>query len=299
VFDDRRLAPLVSPYSPGKVQQPRGFQKESIVPAYLKPRNPIMVDEVTQRLPGEMPGGEYSTADRADMLLLKYLTEHRTKIERRIEWMAASILKTGTLVLSSPDYPATTVDYQREATFTKALLTTARWGETDVSPYDDVEGWCDEVATECGAAVNIVIMDRLAWNLYKADPKAQKALDRTLGQNSVAYDLGLTVQLPGSPQFKGRDGDIEFYVYNDTYEDDSGSITNLLPDYSVGLISQGGVEGAQAFGLIADARNNFGKARYFSKNWIEDNTGQELCETASAPIPVPKRINATLFATVR
>ncbi|MEV5021413.1 major capsid protein [Sphingobium sp. LMA1-1-1.1] len=299
VLDDLRLAPLVSPYSPGKVQQPRGFQKESIVPAYVKPRNPVPASQVMKRIAGEKPWGELSAAERHELIIFDLLNGHRRKIDRRVEWMAASVLKTGTLVLSSADYPATTVDYQRSAGLTKTLLTSDRWGETGISPYDDVDEWINEVGEESGGAVNIVVMDRKAWGLYIADPKAQKALDKTLGQTSVAYELGLTVQLPGSPVFKGRDGNIEFYVYNDKFENDSGSIEALLPDYTVILVSQGGIEGVTAFGLIQDARNQYGKGAYFSKNWIDDNTGAELLESASAPIPVPKRINATLCATVR
>ncbi|PHR90444.1 MAG: major capsid protein E [Leeuwenhoekiella sp.] len=299
VLDDLRMAPLVSPYSPGKVQQPRGYQKESIVPAYVKPRNPVPASQVMKRLPGEKPWGDMSAAERHELIIFDLLMKQRSKIDRRCEWMAASVLKSGTLMLASPDYPATTVDYQRTGSLTKALLTTDRWGETGVSPYDDVDEWVNEVGEESGAAVNIVGMDRKAWKLYIADPKSKTALDNTLGQSSVAYELGLTVQLPGSPVFKGRDGNIEFYVYNDKFENDAGDIEALLPDYSVVLISQGGIEGVMAYGLIQDARNGFGKAAYFAKNWINDDTGAELVETASAPLPVPKRINATLFATVR
>lgn len=299
VLDDLRMAPLVSPYSPGEVQQPRGFQKESIVPAYVKPRNPVPANQVMKRLAGERPWGELSAAERRDLIVLNLLTGHRTKIDRRCEWMAASIIRTGSLVLVGNKYPAVTVNFQRAAALTKQLLTTDRWGETGVSPYDDVDGWVDEVGEESGAAVNLVIMDKDAWKLYIADPKARLALDKTLGQNSVAYELGLTVQLPGSPVFKGRDGNIEFYVYNDTYEADNGSISKLLPQYSVALISQGGVQGTMAYGLVQDALNNFEKGAYFSKNWIDMDTGAELLESASAPIPVPGRINATCFVQVR
>jgi hypothetical protein len=41
VLTDRRRAPLVAPLSPGKVQQPRGFRKESLVPASYKPKNQV------------------------------------------------------------------------------------------------------------------------------------------------------------------------------------------------------------------------------------------------------------------
>lgn len=298
VIDDKRMAPLVSPLSPGKIQQPRGFRMETIIPASIKPKNQINPNDVLSRMAGEAIGGEMSASDREAALREQYLLEHQRKIARRKEWMASSILRTGSVTLVGDDYPSTVVNFQRTAGLTKALAGAARWGEVGVSPYDSVEGWIDEVGNESGSAVNIVVMDRLAWNLYIADPKAQKALDRQLGQ-TAALALGFTPTVPGRPVFKGRDGDVEFYVYNDTYEDDAGSPAKLIPDYTVMLGSQGGVEGAWLYGVVQHAENHFEKGEYFPHEWIDSNTGAQFVETITTPICAPKRINATLCATVR
>lgn len=298
VLDDRRLAPFVSPLAPGKIQQPKGYQVETIVPAYLKPKNQITGDEVLTRLPGEPLTGSLSAGDRRDRIMLQRMFDHRQRIERRLEWMASSLLRTGAVTIVGDDYPSTVVNFNRQGSLTKTLTTTARWGEDGVSPYDDVDAWIGEVSSASGAPVTVVVMDGKAWGLFSADPKAEKAIDNTLGQTS-AITLGLTPQLPGSPVYKGRLGSVEFYVYNDTYEDDDGSTTNLLPDYTVIMGSQGGVEGAQMFGAILDPANRYGAARYFPKNWIENDPAGEFVMTQSAPILVPKRVNATLCATVR
>ncbi|BBD01844.1 major capsid protein [Sphingobium sp. YG1] len=298
VIDDMRLAPWVSPLAPGKIMQPRGFQRESLIPGYLKPKNAITGKEVLKRMPGEPLGGDRSPEERRALIMVKYMTDHRTYIERRLEWMASSILRTGAVVIVGDDYPSTRVDYARDADLTKTLLTTDRWGETGVSPYDDVDAWIGEVADTSGAAVNVVVMDAQAWNFYQADPKTQKALDRTLGQ-TASINLGLTPALPGSPVYKGNIGNVEFYVYNDTYEGDDGVKATLLPAFTVILISQGGVEGSQLFGSILDPRNNYEAARYFAKNWIDEDPAGEFVMTQSAPILAPKRINATACVTVR
>lgn len=298
VIEDRRMAPLVSPLSPGKVQQPKGFQKESLVPAYLKPKNQITGKEVMKRLAGEAIGGTMSPGERRAAIMLQRLFEHRQKIERRMEWMASSILRTGAVTLVGDDYPSTLVDFNRTGTLTKVLLTTARWGESGVSPFDDVDGWINEVGEASGAAVNVVVMDKLAWGLFRADPKFEKSIDTQLGQTAAA-SLGLTPDLPGSPVYKGRDGNVEYYVYNDKYESDAGVITSLIPDYTVVMGSQGGVEGMQLFGAILDPMNNYGAARYFPKNWIDQDPAGEFVMTQSSPIIAPKRIDATLCATVR
>jgi len=306
VQPDRRLAPFVSPLAPGKIQQPKGFQVETLIPAYIKPKNQITGAEVMSRMPGEALTGSMSPGERRDRIMLQRMLDHRTRIERRLEWMASSIIRTGAVTITGDDYPSVTVDFARDAALTKTLTSGARWGQNGVEPYDDVDSWAGLVADTSGAAVNICIMDGKAWNLFIAgdpavtgkDSKALRALDRTKGQ-TAAINLGLTPQLPGSPVYKGSIGDIEFYVYNDKYEaDTTGTITALIPDYTVILGSQGGVEGAQLFGAILNPKNNYGAARYFPTNWIEDDPAGEFVMTESAPILAPRRVDATLCATV-
>lgn len=298
VIADRRLAPFVSPLAPGKIQQPKGYRVETIVPAYLKPKNQVTGKEVMKRLAGEMPGGAMSAGDRRDRIMLDYMFNHRQKIERRLEWMAAQILTTGAVTIVGDDYPSTVVDFSRDDDLTEALTGTSEWGDAGVSPFADVQTWIDLVGTKSGAAVNIAVMDGMAWDKFIADPRSEKALDRDLGQ-TAAVSLGLTPNLPGSPTFKGRIGAVEFYVYNDTYEDDAGSTAQLLPAHSVILGSQGGIEGAQMFGAILDPRNDYGPARYFPKSWIDEDPAGEFVMTQSAPILAPRRIDASFYASVK
>ena len=298
VIDDKRMAPLVAPLAPGRIQQPKGYRKETLIPASIKPKNQVNPREVLARLPGEAIGGEMSATDRAAAIREKYLNDHQTKIARRLEWMASSIIRTGAVTLVGEDYPSTVVDFARLNTLTKGLTLGARWGEANVSPYSDVDGWLNEVGAASGSAGDVVIMDRKAWALFIADPAAKNAIDTTLGQ-TAAISLGFTPTTPGAPAFKGRDGNVEFYVYNDNYEDDDGNAAQLLPDYTVIVASRGGVEGGKLLGVVQHAENNYERGEFFPHNWVDPNTGAEWIETITAPILAPKRINATLCATVR
>jgi len=298
VLDDMRMAPLVAPLAPGKIQQPRGFRKETIIPASMKPKNQITGKEVLQRMAGEAIGGEMSAADRAAAIREMYLTQHVERITRRLEWMASSILRTGEVTLTGEDYPTTVVDFDRVNTHTKALTLTARWGESGVSPYANVDAWINEVAEESGAAVDIAVMTGDAWALFAADPMVEKVLDRTLGQ-TAALDLGFTPGMAGAPQFKGRIGSVEFYVYNDVYHTDALSKQQLLPDYTVLLGSRGGYAGAKLCGVVQHAENEWRPGELFPHEWIESNTGAHFIETITAPILAPKRVNASLCVTVR
>jgi len=298
IIDDRRLAPFVSPLAPGEIQQPKGYQTETLIPAYLKPKNQVTGEEVMRRRAGEALTGAMSPGERRADAIMDHLLGHRTKIERRLEWMAASILLGGSVIIAGDDYPSVTVDFARHNDLTESLTGAAEWGDVGVSPFTDVQTWINLVGTHSNSAVNIVVMDALAWGYFIADPLTEKALDRQLGQ-TAAISLGLRSDLPGSPTYQGRIGSVEFYVYNDLYEDEDGNTQQLIPDNSVIMFSQGGIEGAQLFGAILDPRNDYGAARYFSKNWIQEDPAGEFVMTQSAPILAPRRVNATFSATVK
>lgn len=299
VFDDLRIAPFVSPFSPGKPRQDKGYQTESFVPGYLKPLDRVDPTKFSRRRPGEAIGGTLSLAERRDMMMLDYMMAHKKQLERRDEVMAAEILRTGKVTITGEDYPTAVVDFARDGSLTKVLTLAARWGEANVYPTSDVEGWLDEVATAVGAAPSHVVFDRKAWTLFASCPKFKDRIDLTLGQAASAVTLGFTPGAPGSPVYKGRIGTTELYVYNDTYEDVDGTIRTLLPDYTVIIGAPGAYEGTPTYGAILDPESGYVATPYFPKNWIDQNPAAEWVMTQSAPLPIPKRANASLCVTVR
>ena len=134
VFDDLRIAPFVSPYAPGKVQQDKGYQTESFTPGYLKPKKRIDPSVISKRRPGENFGAPLSLQERRDLYFLDYLANHKKQFERRDEVMASEILRTGRVIIVGDDYPTATVDFARKSSFTKVLVGGARWLEAGVSP---------------------------------------------------------------------------------------------------------------------------------------------------------------------
>jgi hypothetical protein len=95
VFDDKRIAPWVSPYAKGTPSQDRGFQTDRFAPGYIKPIDRIDAHKLGRRRPGEPIGGEFTLQQRRDLAFVDYLAAHKTKIERREEVMASEILRTG------------------------------------------------------------------------------------------------------------------------------------------------------------------------------------------------------------
>lgn len=298
IAEDLRIAPFVSPQVPGRARAKRGFQVEIFKPAYVKPLDQLRPADLKKRLAGEPLGGAFSNAERALAHIGNLLGAHRIAIRRRLEVMAAEFFRTGKLTIAGEDYPTTVVDFGRKAGFTKLLTLTARWGETGVSPFDDVEAWLDEYAEENGGAATDVVMTGDAWALFKADPKTDKVLDRTRGQNAV-IDLGFTREVPGAPVWKGEISGVNFWVYNDTYEDVDGTKKKLLPAHSVAILGTAVVDGIKCFGAIQDFEADVEALDVYAKTWVTKNPSVLNVLSQSAPLIVPRRANGVMFATVR
>ena len=115
VAPDMRLAPFVSPMVAGKADTANGYSTRKFKPAYLKPKNIIDPEQVITRQAGEKIGGGVSNGNRRDAIIAFNLLNQRNKIMRRLEWMAAQALLSGTVTVEGEDYPTVVVDFQRTA----------------------------------------------------------------------------------------------------------------------------------------------------------------------------------------
>lgn len=291
------LAPFVSPLAKGTAQKLAGYTTDSFTPAYVKPKSVVDPDKPLKRRPGEQFGGELSPQQRRDAMIADILNDHRNRIRRRKEWMAAKVLATGALTVVGEDYPSATVSFGRDAALTVALLTTSRWGESGVSPMDDIESWAELVASKSGAMSTDVVMDPKAWGLARADTKFKEALDNRR-QMTGSVELGPTVRGEGAyGTYVGSIGPFDFWVYQQPYTDENGTAQNMLPDYSV-ILGSPQIEGYQAQGAIRDPRAGYQALEIFPKNWIEEDPPAEFVMSQSAPLVVPARPNATFYAKV-
>lgn len=96
----RRMAPFVSPLVEGKLVESRKYQTNTFKPAYIKDKRAPDLRKPIRRQIGERIGGEYTAAER-EMLNLQFeMTDQIDMINRRLEWMAASALVSGTVSAS-------------------------------------------------------------------------------------------------------------------------------------------------------------------------------------------------------
>lgn len=301
IDDDKpRLAPFVHPLVEGKVVQSKGFRTDTFKPAYTKDKRVHRPDRAFRRAIGEQIGGNLSPQQRAALNLRRDLEDQLSNLIRRQTVMAAQALRTGSITVVGDQYPEKVVNFGRAAGLTKALTTTARWGETNVSPVADMQAWLDEIQDTSGATPNVVVMDTKAWGLFRVDPSFKDSIELRRGGASQA-ETGLLVPSRAlRARWVANSGDVQIWVYNETFIDPAdGQTKRVLPDHTVLIADTESLEGVRAYGAIMDEGAGLQARDFFSKSWLVEDPAVRYLMMQSAPLPVPYRPNASFCATVR
>ncbi|MBR0649518.1 major capsid protein [Roseomonas terrae] len=296
IVGKRRLAPFCSPLVQGKLVESRGFTTNSFKPPYIKDRRPLDPRRPLKRIAGEKLGGALSAAERELAIIEQELEDQMAMIDRRLEWMAASALATGTITVVGEGFPDTVINFSRPSGLTITLTSGDRWGEAGVSPSANIETWATTVLQESGAAVTDIVFTPMAWNYFKADPAIEKAIDfQRAGDSNVNLGGG---RVAGG-QYKGHWGNYALWLYNDWYIDPvDGQEKPMLADGTV-LLGSEDLEGERAFGAIIDPEFAYGALAYAPKSWIEKDPARRILLMQSAPLVIPKRVGAAAAAKVR
>lgn len=221
---NRRLAPFVSPLVEGKVVDMPGFRTKVFKPAYVKDKRIFEDTRRFRRRAGEPIGGLRSEQDRREEAVQANLQDQLEMLTRREEWMASQALRLGSVTVSGDEYPAVTVGFGRAAGHTVALTTTARWGESGVSPLENLNTWRLTAQANGGGALTRVVMDPLAWDLFRRDPTVTALIERaaTRGDASPITELPYTTfddTQEANVFYHGRIGVYEFWEYQMLYRE--------------------------------------------------------------------------------
>jgi len=249
-----------------------------------------------RRAIGERIGGTMAPMERVQANLGFELQDQIAVVNRRLEWMAASALNNGTIVVTGDGFPTTTIDFNRDTDLTVTLTSGDRWGESGVVPSESLEAWATEVLKESGVAPTDIVFTPLSWKLFRADSSVKDSIDLARAGNS-AIELGLQVGAGG--MYKGQWGNFRLWLYNDWYIDPADNTEKpMLADGTV-LMSSAGMEGVRAFGAIMDPKFAYGAMAYAPKSWVEEDPAQRVLMMQSAPLVIPSRVNASFRAKVR
>lgn len=298
----RRMAPFVSPLVAGKLVEQRRFQTNTFKPAYIKDKRAPDLRRPVRRTIGERIGGELTGEEREMANLVAEMADQVDMVNRRLEWMAASALRTGTITVTGEGFPSTVIDFGRASTLTVTLTEGARWGQTlnnagrDTNIVGQIETWQTRILKESGAVATDIVFSTGAWSKFLQAEGVQGAIYYPV-LTPAGNQVNPGAEITRGAVYKGRWGQYDLWLYNDWYVDDSNVEQPMLPDNTV-IMAGPDMMGTRAFGLIMDPAFNYGAMAYAPKTWLQEDPAQRFLMMQSAPLVIPSRVNAALCATV-
>ena len=297
--DYKRLAPFVAPNVQGRVAKQDGFRTVSYRPAYVKPKDIVDPNNnMFTRTPGEsLTTGTLSPEQRFDATVARLLAGQRVKIDNRLEWMAAKVIQDGAVIIDGVDYPMVTVDFNRDATLTRVLTTTARWNDSAPNPLADIRAANKASNDLCGATDHKLVFGTSAWDSFSAWLVANKITLISNEYRGSRTEISLITNGYDGLEYAGRvqgsnGAGYDCWIYSAKYTDDAGVQQPMLdPTRVIGVSSM--VRGVQAFGAIRDRKAGLAPLRYFPKMWDVEDPSVTYLMTQSAPLMVPRFANAT------
>lgn len=305
----KKLAPFVAPNVQGRVIKTQGSTMERFSPAYVKIKSAIDANKVIVRQVGEMPYQPMSNEARRNAVIAEETREHKSRMDNREEWLAARAIIDGSVTIEGEDYPAVSVDFNRDAALTTALVGAAQWDETTATPLANLKNLRAIAWRKSGVAIRDLIFGQDAWDLFVARlalsaPTTGNLLDTNfrgsesdISRISDGFD---GVEFMG--RIAGREGQGAFncYVYTGYYEQDDGAggVEEVAMMDPLRVVGVGSIDGVRCYGAIQDARAGYRALPTFMKMWEENDPSVEYLLSQSAPLFVPGEPNASFSLKV-
>jgi hypothetical protein len=301
----RRMSPFVSPLVEGKLVEQRGRQLNLYKPPYIKDkRAPDLRKPVMRQIGERIGGGQLKGAEREMANINAEMTDQVDMIDRRLEWMAASALQTGQVVVSGEGFPTEVIDFGRDPSLTVALTGASQWGVVanfdaegrDPVPTRSIERWQQRILRLSGAQATDLVFTTSSWACFQNAKSVYGAIAFPK-QNDFGNAINPGAQIAPGAVYKGRWGQYDLWLYNEWYVDEDNVEQPMLVDGTV-LMSGADLMGIRAFGVIMDPAFNYESLPYAPKTWLKEDPGQRMMMMQSSPLVIPSRVNASLAATV-
>ena len=325
LFDEGRptqfLAPWVLPTVQGKIIEERSFQTSGLKPAYIKMKTPCDIHRAFRRSAGEQVGGTMSPRARAMMAVNENLAQHKDIWMNRLEWMLANMLVHGGYAVYGEDYPLRVLDFGRPANNTIRLTGNEQWisDHADSNVSDFLQDWASLFAKNGGGRLATLIMGVGAWKAFRNHRDVTEKFDWASNPKNMTQIETGSVMGRGL-EYKGSFDNFAIWVYQDWYISDGTEYRrdfdtgNLVKDDTVNegdlrpFIPVNGVIGVdpaallatRAFGAIKDEHflNGMTARPMATRSWVEDDPGQRMLLTQSAPLIFPYRAMASAYCEV-
>lgn len=304
----RKIAPFMLPNEQGKpIYRRQGETLQSFKPAYTKPKDAVRPSEMLKRQPGEILGENALTPKaRYDAEVIRIAQFQRGAINRLWDYMAAKAILDGKITVNyirdgGSNYPSVVVDFGRDAGHTVVLASGSRWGDAGVSIVDSIQSFANTMAGAAfGGFPNRITFGASAWAVAQKDAALKEMMDtRYRGSPELTLNRGVVrrdVEQPAT--YVGTIGaGIEAYVYNGTFQNDDGSLANVMDPRDI-VLSAPGVEGVKAYGAILDEDADLQATDIFPKMWSQKDPSARFIMSQSAPLMIPVNPNRTFRARV-
>lgn len=302
----RRMSPFVSPLVEGRLVEQRRMQTNVFKPPYIKDKRAPDLRRPVKRMIGERIGGDLSGAAREMANLAAEMTDQIDNLTRRLEWMAASALVTGTITVAGDGFPTQLIDFGRDPSLTAALTGTSQWLAGNVvtgtgapgtaTPAANIETWQHNILKKSGARVTDIVFTTSAWTAFILDPIVRGAIYfPKLGDSGNQVDPGARVA--SGAVYKGRWGQYDLWLYNEWAVDENNVEKPLIPDGTI-VLTGPDMMGTRAFAQIIDPDFNYEALPFAPKTWTEKDPAQRFLMMQSAPVVIPSRVNASMAIQV-
>lgn len=293
-----KIAAYCSPMIGASVDRAQGFSTSSFKPAYIKSKHSVNPNMTVKRLAGEDYALPKSPSERQAVLVMQNLEMEELAISDREELMCAEMILFGKTVIDGTNVEEVTeIDTLRDADNSITLSGAAKWDAVDVETHDpsgDFEEWSEA----SDGIIDIAVMDKKAWALFKKFKAVKDALDTRRGSNSeletMCKDLGSAVS------YKGIYGDVSIVVVDEEYIDRDGTVKKDMPENTV-LLGHTAARGVALYGAIQDLnaqREGLDEAERFVRDWVEGND-PAIRYTKTESAPAMYVVDTNRFVTVK
>jgi hypothetical protein len=295
--DSSQMAmPYSHPRSEAKTLDKQSYRTKYYRPAYLKSKIELNPYDSITRMPGESLNGSLSNAERERLNLYNLLKTQREMFDRRLEVMASEICVTGKLRIQAKDEFNYLVDFERDPSLMKLLKDDELWTSSKADIAEQIEDFSQMVLDKSGGSVDTLVFGRSVWNAFRKNKSIEKLMDMRRG---IESSVQMTPQSSiNGMQEKGFFGSYKILVHMGTYVDPFDNQTkHYVPEDSVILLSSS-LEGIRHFGAIKDRSAQMRAVPYFAKTIEVEDPSALYVLAQSAPLLVPRRVNASMCVKV-
>jgi len=304
----RRMAPVVSIHSSGRIIERIGYKRNTITPPLMLPKKVITWEDAIKTLPGENIYEGKSPEERVAALLGQDILELDDMSVRREEWMCAQSLITGAIsipdeesALADPSNPKNVFEIDFGLEHTSTNQSTTVWdnyelvtGSTDQwksNPLTDIKAWGLAVKQATGITPDTLVLSDDLVDIFLNHPAV------------VAKSRILEIRLLSvAPEIKASDdgaafigtylvpglGDVNVYSYPEWYIDDvTGTEMPMLPANTALLLSTKS-DFRLAYGAYYDvALMQMAPVSRYPRQWIDMDGNRRFFQLVSRPLPAP------------